>query len=116
MGALSLLVGLLPVVLFLTGLMVMDSYKLVTRKSILATIGVGALAAIACFFVNLLLLDRFGVAETLLRRYIAPLLEEVMKAIFVVYLIRSEKVGFMVDAGVQGFAVGTGFALVENVY
>ncbi len=32
------------------------------------------------------------------------------------YLIRQEKVGFMVDAGIHGFALGTGFALIENFY
>ncbi len=116
MDPLNVFVGLFPVVLFLVGLMLLDSYKLVTWKSVLLTIGVGALAALACLIVNRLLLRQFGVDETLLRHYIAPVLEEGAKAAYVVYLIRSERVGFMVDAGVHGFAVGTGFALVENVY
>ena len=36
--------------------------------------------------------------------------------LFVVYAIRRRRVGFPVDAAILGFAVGTGFALVENTY
>ena len=32
------------------------------------------------------------------------------------YLIRTRRVGLPVDAGIAGFAIGTGFALVENLY
>src|SRR6185437_11827369 len=34
----------------------------------------------------------------------------------VVVLIRTHRVGFLVDAAILGFAVGTGFAILENVY
>jgi hypothetical protein len=57
-----------------------------------------------------------GVEAGILRRYLAPVLEEVLKAIWVVALIRTHRVGFLVDAGVHGFAAGSGFAVVENVY
>jgi hypothetical protein len=33
----------------------------------------------------------------------------------VIWLIRAHRVGFMVDAAISGFAVGAGFALVEDV-
>jgi hypothetical protein len=49
-----------------------------------------------------------------LSRYIAPLTEETAKAGFVAVLIATARVGFLVDAAVLGFAVGTGFALFEN--
>jgi RsiW-degrading membrane proteinase PrsW (M82 family) len=112
----SILLGLLPVLLFLTGLRCADSYELVTRRSVLTAIGIGCLAALACYFLNRAALSLPRVDPLVLRRYVAPALEEGAKAIFVAHLIRSEKVGFMVDAGIQGFAVGTGFALVENAY
>ena len=32
------------------------------------------------------------------------------------YLIRTRRVGMLVDAAIYGFAVGTGFALFENFY
>ena len=49
-------------------------------------------------------------------RYVAPIVEELAKALIVVALVRAHRIGFLVDAAILGFAVGTGFALVENVY
>ena len=112
---LPLLLGFLPVLLFLVALLLMDSYKLVATRAIFVTIAIGCAAAILSFLVNRALLGLHVEAETL-RRYVAPVVEEVIKAAYILYLIRSEKVGFMVDAGIRGFAVGTGFALVENLY
>ncbi|MEP6509665.1 MAG: PrsW family glutamic-type intramembrane protease, partial [Gemmatimonadales bacterium] len=48
-------------------------------------------------------------------RYVAPVVEEMLKAIYIVWLLRRSKVGFVVDAATYGFAVGTGFAFVENL-
>jgi hypothetical protein len=49
-------------------------------------------------------------------RWVSPWLEEALKAALVVYLIRTRRVGMLVDAAIYGFAVGTGFALFENAY
>ena len=46
----------------------------------------------------------------------SPWLEESLKAALIVYLIRTRRVGMLVDAAICGFAVGTGFALFENAY
>lgn len=116
MNAASVLLGLLPVVLFLLALVFLDSYQLVTRRSIAQSLGAGALAALLCFFLNRLAAEVLHVDPVVLTRYLAPLLEESVKAIWVVALVRAEKVGFMVDAAIHGFAVGAGFALVENLY
>jgi len=114
-SALTLVLGLAPVVLFLAALILVDSYKLVSRRSIAAALAAGAAAAGVSFLANRLLLA-FHLDEIVLRRYVAPLLEESIKAIYLVYLVRSARVGFLVDAAILGFAVGTGFALVENLY
>ena len=31
-------------------------------------------------------------------------------------MIRAHKVGFLVDAAIYGFAIGAGFAVIENIY
>jgi hypothetical protein len=49
-------------------------------------------------------------------RYVAPPIEEILKAAPVAFLIARRRVGFMVDAAILGFAVGAGFALAENIY
>lgn len=112
---LPLLLGFLPVLFFLAALLLMDSYKLVSTKAILFTIAIGCVAAIVSFAANRCLLG-LNLDSHVLRGYIAPVVEESVKSIYVFYLLRKERVGFMVDAGIRGFAVGTGFALAENIY
>ena len=55
-----------------------------------------------------------GLESQTFSRYVAPFTEEIAKAGFIGLLIARGRVGFLVDAAVQGFAIGTGFALVEN--
>ena len=109
------LLGFLPVVVFLGALIYLDSYKLVKLTTVLYTIAWGAVAAGLAFVVNVTLID-VGVSGTVVMRYAAPVVEEVLKGIAIVFLIRSKRVGFLVDAAIFGFAVGTGFAVVENIY
>lgn len=116
MSPLSLAVGFLPVVLFLIGLLVMDSYRLLTRRQVAASIAWGALAAVIAYGINRLLLERADLDPVALRRYVAPVIEELLKAALVVALVARARVGFLVDAAVHGFAAGAGFALVENAW
>ncbi len=111
----TLLLGIVPVFLFLASLILMDSYKLVSRASVTSALAAGGAAAGICFVVNRFLL-RSHLDDAVLHGYVAPAIEEIVKAAYLVFLIRSSRVGFMVDAGILGFAVGTGFAVVENLY
>jgi RsiW-degrading membrane proteinase PrsW (M82 family) len=108
--------SLFPVCAFLLGLILIDSFKLVAPKSVFKTIVVGAVVAVLCFFINRFLLDLTHLHTDIYTRYISPVVEEAAKAVFLVYLFRARKIGFMVDAAIYGFAIGTGFALVENLY
>ena len=110
-----ILIGLAPVVAFLAALVVLDSYKLVKLRHVVATGAAGMLVAAIAYFVNGYVLESWDVDFTTYTRYIAPLIEEALKALVIVALIRMHRVGFLVDAAIFGFAVGTGFALVENV-
>lgn len=107
-------VGLLPVLIFLVILVYMDSYKLVSLRSVLAVIVVGGLVALAAMFVNGQLLNTLDMPFLSYARYVAPVVEETMKALVIVYLFRTNRIGFLVDSAIMGFAVGAGFALVEN--
>lgn len=108
-------VALLPVLLFLGGLILIDSFKLVRLRAVLQAIAAGAVVAFVGAAVNGALLDRLGLDLTAYSRYVAPWVEETLKAAWVLFLIRRQRVGFLVDAAILGFAVGAGFALVENV-
>jgi RsiW-degrading membrane proteinase PrsW (M82 family) len=112
-SVITLAVGLLPVLAFLAGLVVLDSYKLLRLRAILWMLGLGAVAAVVSLLVNRALLDR-GLDTMMLARYVAPLFEETFKAAIVIFLLVRNRVGFLVDAAIRGFAVGAGFAAVEN--
>lgn len=114
-GSLNVAVALLPVLLFLGLLVFLDSFKLVSVRSVLLAVLAGALAAAAGGQANGWLLGTAGIAPATLSRYVAPLVEETLKALWVVALLRRGRIGFLVDAAILGFAVGAGFALVENV-
>lgn len=111
-----LLAGFLPVLLFLAALMYLDSYKLVMLRWVVFTIALGGAAAAISYTANVALLSRLTIDFTTYSRYVAPMVEELAKALVIVWLIRSQRTGFLVDASIFGFAVGTGFALVENAH
>lgn len=108
--------ALVPVLLFLAGLVQLDAYKLMRLRTVLALMAAGALAAVASYLVNNLVYAHFSGDFTAYSRGVSPWIEESLKAAVLVYLIRSRRVGLPVDAGIAGFAIGTGFALIENVY
>ena len=108
--------SLAPVLLFLAGLVYLDTYKLVPLKSIVATILIGVASAAVAVGINIFFLDSMAWDPDLYVRFGAPFVEEVCKAVWPLLLIRRKRVGFMVDAGVYGFAAGAGFAVIENIY
>lgn len=105
--------ALLPVLLFLLALLMMDSFKLVRPRTIVAAIAGGAVSALAGLAINPALVA-LGVGAKTVERLVAPAIEETLKGALVAAQIAKRRVGFPVDAAIQGFAVGTGFALVEN--
>ena len=113
---LHIVIGVLPVLGFLAALLYLDSYKLVAMRVVIGIVGAGLIVAVACYFVNGYALGATGVDFTRYSRYISPVIEEFGKALVIVMLIRAHRVGFLVDAAIAGFAVGTGFAIVENLY
>jgi RsiW-degrading membrane proteinase PrsW (M82 family) len=116
MPGLHLLLGFVPVTLFLGALVFLDSFKLVRGGDVAKSLVAGIAAAGLSWAGNHALLDLAGVSPDLLRQALGPILEEAAKAAMVVWLVRSGRVGFLVDSAIHGFALGTGFALLENFY
>jgi len=110
------LVGLSPVLAFLGALLALDSYKLVRLRVVVAVVAAGALVAAATYPANDAFLARVPISLALFSRYVAPVTEELLKGLVVVALVRSNRIGFLVDAAILGFAVGTGFAVAENLW
>jgi len=103
-----------PVILFLGVLVLMDSFKLARPSAIGAAIAWGVVAAFIGDAIYSLVSPIVPLSPSGFSRYVAPITEETVKAAFIAYLIIRRRVGFPVDAAQLGFAVGTGFAVVEN--
>jgi len=110
------IVSILPVLLFLLSLFLFDSFKLVGKNTLIICLTWGVFAAVAAYFMNTGLSRHFISDHELLARYVAPLTEEVSKALIIFFLVYRKKIGFSIDAVIYGFAAGTGFALAENVF
>jgi RsiW-degrading membrane proteinase PrsW (M82 family) len=115
-GVLRGTVALLPVLVFLGALVYFDSFKVMRARAIVIAALAGMIAAFAGYWINGYLLYEFDLDYVDYARWFSPWLEEALKAALIVYLIRTRRVGMIVDAAIYGFAVGTGFALFENLY
>jgi protease PrsW len=107
--------ALLPVLLFLGGLRLLDSFKLVPPGMVISTLAAGAAAAGICYGINTVIFSHLHENPDLYARFGAPVVEELVKAVFWIFLIMTARVAFMVDSAICGFAIGAGFALVENI-
>ena len=114
--ALHALLGLLPVMCFLGALVYLDSYKLVRVRWILATIAIGGILAASSHLIHTSVLDATQMEYTQYVRYVSPPIEEALKGLIIVALLHLNRIGFLVDAAIFGFAAGAGFSMIENLY
>lgn len=112
----ALAIGVVPVFLFLWALYVLDSYSLLSLRVVLLALCAGVAASLVAYVVNRWLRPTLSMELTSYARYVAPVVEESLKAAYVIVLLARNRVGFVVDAAIYGFAVGTGFAAVENLH
>jgi len=113
---LKLLPLLLPVLAFLGVLVYFDSFKLLRGKLLVGLTFLGIASALASYYANTAIYNGMEVAFVVYSRFVAPWVEESLKALPLVYLLRSRKLGLPIDAAIAGFAVGAGFALLENAF
>ncbi|MBN2071736.1 MAG: PrsW family intramembrane metalloprotease [Candidatus Krumholzibacteriota bacterium] len=110
------LFSFLPVIVFLLALKSMDSYKLVRFRAIVLALLAGVVFALLSMVINRSLIATISIETADYSKYIAPIVEESLKSVYIAYLIASRRTGFLVDAAIFGFAVGAGFAIIENSY
>lgn len=57
-----------------------------------------------------------GIVETwdMVVRFTAPITEEILKGLILLYLVRRPQFTYFVDGAIYGFAAGIGFAIIEN--
>lgn len=72
---------------------------------------------IAAFYIVLEINNRIVsiVGYTTLVNFAAPVSEEILKSLILIYLVRRSSFTYFVDGAVYGFAIGTAFAVRENL-
>ena len=108
-------VALVPVIACIVMFERLDAFRLVRLIDIIALMTAGALLAGSCYLANGGVLDQFPIGFDNYTRWLAPLVEETAKAAFIVLLFALNRIGYLIDAAIAGFAVGSGFALAENL-
>jgi RsiW-degrading membrane proteinase PrsW (M82 family) len=116
MIAIQTIFSLLPVFLFLLALILLDSFKLVRPRDLILTIIYGVIVSLICYILNGWIRNYLNLEWQTYTRYFAPPIEEFLKSIYIFVLIKKGRIGFAVDAAIFGFAIGAGFAFIENIY
>ena len=73
------------------------------------------LLRVFCFLINSAVFAHYPRVAEEYARFGAPIVEELAKAVSWIFLIAAARVAFMADSAICGFAVGAGFALIENI-
>lgn len=110
----SIIVSLLPVVLFLLVLNSLDTFKLLKPTLIAVVMLWGFVSALLAYPINNFFFSILD--EKIVSGLTAPFIEETLKFIAVAFLFYRNKLGFLADALIIGFASGAGFSIIENIY
>jgi RsiW-degrading membrane proteinase PrsW (M82 family) len=107
--------ALVPVLVLLALFVWLDAFKLMSLNEILVLLVLGGVAAVAAYPISGRMIDTLPIGFNFYSRYIAPWIEEALKALVMIALFRMNRIGYKLDAVVSGFAIGAGFSVVENI-
>jgi RsiW-degrading membrane proteinase PrsW (M82 family) len=107
--------ALVPVLVLLLIFTWLDAFELMSLKEILFLMLLGALGAFAAWPVSGRLLDQLPIGFSNYSRFVAPWIEEAIKAVIMIGLFKFNRIGYKLDAVISGFAIGAGFSVVENI-
>ncbi len=110
------IVALLPVIAFLLILIYLDSFKLLKKSILVLAIFWGIICAIVAYFLNNYILSLCEMSDHVFCRVVSPFVEESLKGLLLIFLVSKSRIGFRIDGAIYGFAIGTGFALYENMF
>lgn len=112
--ALALTMAALLPLAFLYVIRTIDFYQTGSIKFILISGVWGVIAYLLAARINpALIANGFASRDTVLR-FIAPMIEEILKGLILVILVRRTEFKYFLDGAIYGFAVGIGFAIFEN--
>ncbi|NUS20681.1 MAG: PrsW family intramembrane metalloprotease, partial [Mesorhizobium sp.] len=106
---------LVPVLILLAVFVWLDAFKLMSLKEIAVLLLLGGLGALAAWPVAGRFIDTLPIGFSGYSRFVAPWIEEAIKAAIMILLFRMNRIGYKLDAVISGFAIGAGFSVVENI-
>jgi RsiW-degrading membrane proteinase PrsW (M82 family) len=109
-------IALVPVLVLLGLFVWLDAFALMNRREIAMLLALGALGALFAWPISGRMLDTLPIGFSLYSRFIAPWIEEAIKAAIIIALFRFNRIGYKLDAVISGFAIGAGFSVVENIF
>lgn len=114
--AFALLIALVVPVLFLFFLRRYDLYQTGKYPYNILTIVCGVFAYFLAAQINPAIVN-IGLADSWdeVVRFWAPIVEEILKSLIVIYLVFRADFNYIVDGAIYGFGVGIGFAVIENI-
>jgi RsiW-degrading membrane proteinase PrsW (M82 family) len=107
--------ALVPVLILLAVFVWLDAFKLMRFREILLLLLLGGVAAGVAYPISGRFIDTLPIGFSNYSRFVAPWIEEALKAFVIIGLFRFNRIGYKLDAVISGFAIGAGFSVVENI-
>ena len=105
--------AILPVVIYIFIVYKIDNFSLINVKNLFLQVLCGMVAALVCF--GLFQLTGVMLSENQ-SDFFNPVLEEIIKAIPLLWLATRKKIVFFIDSVICGAAIGGGFSILENIF
>jgi RsiW-degrading membrane proteinase PrsW (M82 family) len=114
-SAIALIVAAIIPLGFLYFISRLDFYHQKENIRFIAMSGIwGILAYFLAARINPALVNAGIFSRDTLVRFVAPVIEEILKGLILLYLIRQPAFRYFLDGAIYGFAAGIGFAIFEN--
>jgi protease PrsW len=113
---LKAVIALAPVLVCLMVFERVDAFRLISLREIALLLLGGAILAAASYFANGSVLDQFPLRQTNYSQWVAPVVEESLKAVLIVGIFAYNRIGYLIDAAIAGFTIGAGFSVAENIF
>ncbi|HSR00374.1 MAG TPA: PrsW family glutamic-type intramembrane protease [Sphingomicrobium sp.] len=107
--------ALIPVLVMLAIFVWLDAFRLMSLVEIMTLLFLGGGAALLAYPISGRFIDTLPIGFNNYSRYVAPWIEEALKAIIMIGLFRFNRIGYKLDAVISGFAIGAGFSVIENI-